>query len=159
MAEEFKPITTQEEFDAAISGRLNRQKETLAAQWNTEREKLAGKVTEYEKQIGTLNQSIEDSAQKYADQGKTLAQLQAQVKGYETASLKARIAHETGLPFELASRLSGEKEDDIRADAQALAKLVTKPAAPPLAYTDREEKDPTRAGLIDALHNMNLKGD
>ena len=42
------------------------------------------------------------------------------------------IAHEKGLPYELAERLSGETEQDIAADAEKLAQFVgsQKPAAP-----------------------------
>ncbi len=159
---EFKAITTQEEFDAAISGRLNRQKETLEAQFASERQKLTDKVTGYESQIGKLNETIESSAQKYADQDKTLAELRAKVAGYETDALKTKIANETGLPLELASRLSGEDEKALRADAQALAKLVKRPGGQPLAdYQDHGKKDPDplKEGLREALRKLNMTGE
>lgn len=159
---EFKAITTQEEFDAAISSRLNRQKETLEAQFASERQTLTDKVAGYEAQIGKLNKSIESSAQKYADQDKTLAGLRAKVTGYETDALKAKIANETGLPLELASRLSGEDEKALRADAQALAKLVKRPGGQPLAdYQDHRGKDPDpiKEGLREALRKLNMTGE
>ena len=56
--------------------------------------------------------------------------LRAKIKDYETASVKARIAHETGLPYELANRLTGDTEEAIRQDAETMAKFIAKPAAP-----------------------------
>lgn len=136
--EEFKPITTQDEFDAVIGERLKHERETLAEKYG-DYDDLKNKVADYEKQIGQMTRAAEDSAKKYAGYEKDLADLQAKVKGYETASVKTRIAHETGLPYELAERLRGEEEADIRKDAEALAKMVggqTRKAAPPLRDTE-----------------------
>lgn len=121
--EEFTPITTQEQFNAAISERLKRERETLARKYG-DYDDLKKKVADYEKQIGDLTRAADDAAAKYAGYDEQLAQLQAKVTGYETASVKTRIAHETGLPYELAGRLSGESEADIRKDAEGLAKLL-----------------------------------
>lgn len=38
--------------------------------------------------------------------------------------VKTRIALEAGLPYTMASRLCGESEEDIRADAHSLASLM-----------------------------------
>lgn len=47
----------------------------------------------------------------------------------ELAALRYRIAYENGLPPALADRLTGDDEEQIRADAAALAELVKpKPA-------------------------------
>ena len=121
--EEFKPITTQAEFDAAIGERLKRERETLAKKYG-----------DYEKQIAQMSKAAKESAEKYAGYDKNLAELQAKVKGYETDSVKTRIAHETGLPYELAGRLTGEDEAAIRKDAEALSKLLggQKHKTPPL---------------------------
>jgi len=134
---EFTPITTQEQFDAAIGERIKRERETLAKKY-AGHEELQKKVADYEKQIGDLTASAQESAKKYAGYDKNIADLQARVKGYETASVKTRIAHETGIPYELASRLSGETEDDIRKDAQTMAQFLGKNThkATPLASTE-----------------------
>lgn len=136
--EEFKPITTQDEFDAVIGERLKHEREALAEKYG-DYDDLKNKVADYEQQISQMTLAAEDSAKKYAGYEKDLADLQAKVKGYETASVKTRIAHETGLPYELAERLRGEEEADIRKDAEALAKMVggqTRKAAPPLRDTE-----------------------
>lgn len=50
----------------------------------------------------------------------------ARLKAAETDNLKRRIAAETSLPAELIDRLRGETEDELKADAQALLKLIPK---------------------------------
>lgn len=131
--EEFKSITTQAEFDAAIGERLKRERETLAKKYG-DYDDLKTKVGDYEKQIAQMSKAAKESAEKYAGYDKNLAELQAKVKGYETDSVKTRIAHETGLPYELAGRLTGEDEAAIRKDAEALSKLLggQKHKTPPL---------------------------
>ena len=129
---EFTPINTQEEFDAAISSRLKRERESLtksltqkfAEDGYLSPDAVSELKAGYDKQIGELNTAIETANKKAAAYDKDIAEKDAAIKKYETASVKARIAHETGLPYELAGRLSGESEEDIRKDAQLLVKLV-----------------------------------
>ena len=137
---DFRPITTQEEFDAAIGERLKRERKAISEQYG-DYEDLKTKNANYEKQIGELTKSRDA--------------LQAAVKGHETNSVKMRIAHETGIPFEMASRLSGETEDDIRKDAENMARFMstTKQAAP-LRSTEPAGVDPNKAALQKMLHDM-----
>lgn len=159
MDNEFKAITTQEEFDAAIKSRLDRCKATTAEEV-TKRfegyispEELQKKNGETEKQINSLK----------AELGKkdgSIADLTAKVKGYETHSVKMRIAHENGIPYELADKLSGETEEDIIKDAQTFSKFIShstngKPA--PLASSDVQSsgKDNNlKTGLLKTLAKM-----
>lgn len=129
---EFTPITTQEQLDALIGDRLKRERETISKRYS-DYDTLKTKVADYEKQIGDLTRAAEDAAKKYAGYDQQMSELQSRVKGYETASVKTRIAHETGLPYELAGRLSGDSEEDIRKDAEGLAKLLgsSRQAPPP----------------------------
>ena len=129
---EFTPINTQEEFDAAISSRLKRERESLTKSisqkyaedgWISP-DDAAKLRTGYDKQIGELNAAIEAASKKAAAYDKNIAEKDATIKKYETASVKARVAHETGLPYELSGRLSGETEEEIRKDAESLVKLV-----------------------------------
>lgn len=153
---EFTPITTQEQFDAAIGERIRRERDTLAKKYG-DYDDLKTKVSDYEKQIGDLSKSIADSEKKYAGYDSTLSELQAKVKGYETSSVKMRIAHEIGIPYELAGRLTGENEADIRKDAESLSKLVSKPAAPPLRTT--EPAGDGKAAALRALTSQLTKGE
>lgn len=129
MAEQFTPINTQEEFDAAVTERY-------------------GDVQNLQQQVTTLTGERDTHAT-------TIAELQKQVKGYETAALKQRIAKEKGIPYEMADRLTGETEKDIRADAETLAgTLRTFKGAAPLAEPQQPTEDGNRAGLRQMLRKM-----
>ena len=127
---EFKVINTQEEFDAAIASRLNREQEKIKKQY----EGYMSPEEAEKKYSGYL--SPEQAAEKYKNwlSPDKAAEKDAKIKGYETNSVKMRIAHETGIPFELVGRLSGDDEAAIRKDAETLAGFLksTKPT-PPLA--------------------------
>lgn len=119
----FEIIDTQEKFDAAIAERLRRERETVSKKY-ADYDDLKKRTAEYETTLGTMTKEAEENAKKYSEYDKKLADLQAKVKGYETGSVKTRIAHETGIPFELAERLSGDTEEEIRKDAETLSKFI-----------------------------------
>lgn len=144
MAELFTPITTQEEFDVAIGKRLERERKTISEQYG-DYESLKTKVSDYEKQIGDLTK-IRDA-------------LQTQVKGYETSSVKMRIAYETGIPFELAGRLSGETEEEIRKDAAAMAKFVSKGKYVGGLKSEGGDTDSKKAALKALSEKLTSKGE
>lgn len=126
---EFKTIETQEEFDAAIKARLDRNTKTVADEVKKSYEGYlspdeAKKLTE---QVDSLTKALTEKETAITD-------LTAKNKAYETASVKARIAHEKGLPYELAERLSGETEQDISADADKLAQFVSAGKTPAPLY-------------------------
>lgn len=151
---EFTPIESQEEFDNRISERLNRQKEALTKQY-ADYDDLKKKVSDYETQIGKLTKDAEEKAKAYAETDARIAEYETRIKGYESASLKTRVAHEIGLPYELASRLTGESEEDIRKDAEKLAQLVkkTQPAAP-LANPETKPTDSIHASSREMLNQL-----
>lgn len=131
MAENFTPITTQEEFESAIKERIGR--EAKKYEGYTSPADLEKIKKDYDSQIASLTKDAEAKAKKYADYDKQLSDRDAKIKGYESDSVKTRIAHETGLPYEMASRLRGDTEDDIRKDAEAMVKLIGGAKKMPLA--------------------------
>ena len=124
---EFKPITTQEEFDAAIKERLSREKATYR-----DYDQLKSRVEELETENVGLKSTIEATNQSKADADNQLEGLRHQIAGYETASLRTRIALQHGLPYDLADRLQGTDEESFKADAERLAGYIKKsqPVAP-----------------------------
>ena len=110
---EFKPITTQEEFDVAIKARLSREKEKYG-----DYDQLKSRVTELEEE------TIEANKQSKDDSDKQLEEMQKQIAGYETANLRTRIALQNGLPYDLADRLQGADEESLTADAERLASFI-----------------------------------
>ena len=133
---EFTPIMTQEDFDAAISERLKREQ---------------AKYSDYDtikSDLGTLRVQL---SAKDAE----ISTLQGKVKGYETDSVKTRIALAAGLPLDLRTRLTGETEEEIRADANKLAKLFVQQKDPaPLRDTEPPVADEKTAAYKSLLNNL-----
>ena len=129
MADEFNPINTQEEFDARVT-------------------EVYGNVKDLQGQITTLTGERDTHAN-------TIAQLQKQVKGYETTALKQRIAKEKGIPMDFASRLSGETEADIKADADAMAGMLKAVKGPaPLFEPGGKDPDAKTVGMTTMLNEL-----
>lgn len=139
---EFTPIQTQDELNAIIKDRLERERNSVTKQFANwiSPEDNAKTVAEYQKQIEEIKAA-------HSEDSKTINDLTAQVKAYETANIKSRVAYETGLPYGMASRISGETEEDIRKDAEALKELIgtTKPQAPQAATEPRMTQNPEQA--------------
>ena len=127
----FNPINTQEEFDTAIRERLQREREKYA-----DYEELKGQVTALQGQVTALTGERDALDQK--------------VKGYETNSVKMRIAQELGIPSAMAERLTGETEEDIRKDAQSMANIfkTVQGAAPLYDNTPPAAKDSDAAMAV-----------
>lgn len=121
---EFKVIETQEQLDKVIGERIRRAEEKAAEKYS-DYEAIKTQNEEYVKQIAQLQEATK------GNQG-TIDELKAQVQNYESSSLKTKIALEIGLPYQMAGRLSGSNEEEIRADAETMAKLIgnQKPVAP-----------------------------
>ena len=152
---EFTPINTQEELDKVLASRLQRERDTVTRSFQTQITERDEKITGFESTIADLNKQIET----LSGQTGRITELEAKVREYETASVKTRIAHEEGLPYELHSRLTGETEDEIRKDAQSLAKLMKNSSVPPLAGTEKPVKpqDAKMAAYKELLGNLNEK--
>lgn len=139
---EFQIIQTQEEFDAKIKERLERERNSVTKQFANwiSPEDNAKMVADYQKQIEEIKAS-------HSEDSKTIETLTTRVKAYETAEIRSRVAHEMGLPYGMASRINGETEEDIRKDAESLKELIgtTKPQAPQAATEPRITQNPEHA--------------
>ena len=155
---EFKIIETQEEFDKAIQERLNRQKESIEKQYADYAE-IKERNTTLETEVGTLKTTLAETNEKYTNYDKDIADLNTKIAGYETANMRTRIALQHNIPYDLASRLVGEDEESITADAKKLAELVgnKEPVAP---LRDVEPIIDGKDGAYKALlENLNLEGE
>ena len=149
MAEEFKPIETQEAFDNAIKARLDRNTESVKKQFE-------GFISpdDFKTKTADLNGKITDLTGKLAEKDTTIADLTAKNKAYETSSVKMRIAHENGIPYELANKLSGDTEEDIKKDAETLAKFIGKKQPAPLGSTEHDHADSKNAAYKSLLASL-----
>lgn len=156
---DFKVIETQEQLDAIIGERLKRERESMAKKYESylSPEDLTSRTEELTTQITELGNSLTAAKEKADADARAIADLESRVQTYETASVKSRIAHEIGLPFELANRITGNTEDEIRADATALLSVVGKKTlAPPLASTEGHGVDKKEQDMRSMLKDLNL---
>ena len=144
---EFEPILTQEAFDAAISQRIRRERETVRKEF-----------ADYDQTKAALSEAQKKNEEHEA----SIAELQKKIQGYETDSVKTRIALEKGIPLELRDRLTGTTEEEIRADADTLVKFLSKSEhkATPRRYPEPVETDARTAAskaaykkLLQDLHS------
>lgn len=152
MTDSIFPIADQAALDAVIKDRLERERTSITKKFDgyLSKDEVSNTIAEYKKQIEEINAL-------HAKDSETIKTLTAQVKSYETANIKSKVAMELGLPFGMASRISGETEEDIRKDAQSLRDLMgaTKPQAPQAATEPRLTQNPEKA-IEDAAYRKLL---
>lgn len=122
---EFKKIETQEEFDAAIKERLERERKTYSEKYS-DYDAIKKQNADYEAQVSKLSEANKAFESKVSEYDKQIGELNSKIKSYETDSAKTRIALEKGLPYEMASRLNGTTEEEISKDADEMAKFIGK---------------------------------
>lgn len=118
-------------------------------------EELLNTKATLEKQVSDLESTLTATTEKYADIDTTLAEKDKLLKDVETKNMKFRIANQAGIPMDLAERLSGETEDEIKADAEKLSEFVNKKQVPPLKPTEAEATDPTEQAYGNMIENLN----
>ena len=145
----FKAIESQEELDRIIQDRLQRERDKFS-----DYDELKKSKEDYEKQIGSLQAQIEESSQTIKSHDQVVADLNSKITGYETNSLKTKIALQHGLPLDLVERLVGDDEASITADAEKLAGFTKKTqTVPPL----KDVEPPLGSGEDNSYKNL-LKG-
>lgn len=166
---DFKPITTQEEFDEAIKERLNRQniqhrkemddlnQQLIAAQQANQQANGASD----EKQVHDLTDLLNKANDQIKNHEKEIAAKDAKIKAYEIGSEKTKIAHEFDLPYEAIGFLQGDDSASIRASAEALKNLVGK-SVPPMASGEPAgggKENQHENAIRNMLNGLNLKGE
>ena len=154
MSEEFKPIETQDAFDAAIKSRLERNTRKVTEEVEKKYEGyLSPEDVVREKQ--TLTEKINALTGQLSEKETTISELTAKAAAYELNSEKMRIAHEAGIPFELAERLSGQTAEELKADAQSLARFtMTKPTASPEFNGEKPPVESSKSAYMEGLAEL-----
>ena len=152
---EFKPIQTQEEFNEAIKARLEQAERSFLEKYGNS-EEMKTQLSEKDNQIAELTKRFEDATKTIEGHKAEMDGLNAKVLKYEADSVKTRVAHEEGLPYEMASRLTGDNEEAIRSDAKALAKMMKKSApTPPPFNPEPTPKDSVSAAWAQLSNSFN----
>lgn len=155
MSDDFKVIETQEDFDRAIKKRLDQKDREMSEKYKAY---LAPDEVEtlkagYEQKIKDINKALSDANEKLAGHDQIVSELTTRATMAESDLLKSRIAHESGVPFELAGRLVGSNEEELKADAEKFASYLSPKAAPPLHTSDNPTNND--AGLANMLNQIN----
>ena len=139
---EFKAITTQEEFDSMVKERLDRQAKKTA---DEVKKSFEGWLSpdDVKAKTADLEKKLADKEGKLTESKAAFDKLTAEKKALELDRARESAARDAGLPFELAGRLSGTTADELKADAEALSKLVNakqgEPYVQPLFQAGRAE--------------------
>lgn len=116
----FTPIETQEQLDALIKERLQRDREAQAKKYEgwISPERLKEITDAHEAELKKLTDAVAASEQTIAAKDKEIAES----AHYRTDLAKTKIALAAGLRIDHADRLRGETEEEWKADAEVLAK-------------------------------------
>lgn len=109
----FKPITSQQDFEAALKSRLERAKRSAEKQYAKQVEELSSKLREYEeaqlsaeerkdKRLTELEQNLQEATERYTK--------------LERTRLVESLAREMGLPEKFWNRVQGTTDDEIISD-------------------------------------------
>lgn len=150
---DFKVIETQEELDKIIKSRLAQKDREVAEQFKDYLSPDDAKAMKanFEKQIEEANKSVKEAQDKLKNFDATVSDLTKRAEAAETSLLKNKVANEYKLPLELAGRLIGTTEEELKADAESLSGIL-KPSggagAPPLHIGNQTKGG--NAGTMDA---------
>lgn len=140
MSENFKPIETQEELNNLIASRLERAKESVKREY----EEKYKDYDAYKSQVEALNNdknSLENQLNELNEKMSTFDALDAKTKKLEAENLKIKIALSEGIPFEMAGRLAGETEEEIKRDAKAMANFISVSKPMPIKSTEQKQRE------------------
>ena len=152
---EFKIIETQEDFDRAIQKRLAQKDKEQAEKYKEymSPDDVASLKGEYDKKLQELTDKLTKANEKIAGHDQIVSELTTRATTAESDLLKSRIAHESGVPFELAGRLVGSNEEELKADAEKFASFLAPKSAPPLHSSESPAN--SNAGFAGMLSQIN----
>ena len=154
---DFKVIETQEELDKIIKGRLAQKDREVAEQFKDylSPEDAQAMKADYEKQIEEAGKKVTEAQEKLKSFDETVAQLTTRAETAENSLLKNKIAYENKLPLELADRLRGATEEELKKDAESLSGLIKPTSAPPLhTGTQNRSSNSYEAGIAELAAQM-----
>ncbi len=124
---EFKPITTQEDLDSIIVKRLERESKKVTKELTEKYQKELEEAKGLKSANAELQQKLDKVTKEaglYAEAQKSIADLQAKVKAYETQHIKTEVALKNGLDLKAVDFLKGDTAEEIEASAGELKSLV-----------------------------------
>ena len=160
---DFTPITTQEEFDKAIKGRLAQKDREFEEKYKDylSPDKVSELKKDYENKLEESKKLVKETQDKLKENESFVVELKARAEKAENSILKNKIADQHKIPIGLADRLVGETEDDLNKDAEkvkAYLEEAKKAGGTPPLYTRETNNtgsgsatDAAMLGLLSAL--------
>lgn len=154
---DFKTIETQEELDKVIAERLDRKAREVESKFADylAPDKVEELKASHKKELDGLNEKVKELKDTIASHSAEVSEIKARAEKAENSLMKNRIAHENGIPLELASRLQGNTEDEVKADAKTLSSFFSPKSAPPLKSamptSQTNNKEASYQSLLDDL--------
>lgn len=135
MDEEFKPIESQEAFDAAIKARIEREREKYRAKY-ADYADLKAKATAWDEAKDAEKSELERA-------NAEIERLKADAEKRDAAdarrALKEKVSKATGVPADL---IAGDDEDAMTSFAEAVKGYAKKPSAPKVDGAGRFAEGP-----------------
>ncbi len=153
MSEEFRVIESQEQLEAVLKKRLDREQTKNADQIKELENKYSTQISEMQKQIGELTGALNAAKEEKAAFDATLSEKDAKLKEYELHSVKTQVAHELGLSYEAVDFLNGSNEEEVRKSAEVLKGLVGARTAP-LAKADPDAQGTKEEAIMAGFRRM-----
>lgn len=158
---DFKVIETQEEFDKAIQSRLKQKDRELADKYKDylSPDDVTALKADFDKQLQDANKLVKETQDKLSTFDETVSNLTKRAEAAEKQVLKNRVAYENKLPIELSERLIGNTEEQLKADAEKLSRIIKPNNAPPL-YTGTQTSqsgNTLEAGMAEVLASINAQ--
>src|SRR5699024_11153599 len=116
----------------------------------TDYDELKEASTTFEQQINDLQATIDTQKESLG----SIEDLKNQVESYKLKDIKTNIAVQAGIPLELAGRLSGETEEEIKTDAEKIAVFVNKRQSLPLKHTEPPKADAEESAYANMLDKL-----
>src|SRR5690625_544974 len=104
----------------------------------------------FEQQLNDLQNTINTQKEALG----SVDDLKKEVETYKLKDLKTSVAIQAGIPLELAGRLSGSTEEEIKADAESLAGLVNTKQPLPLKHTEPPKADAEESAYANMLEKL-----
>lgn len=158
----FKPIETEDDFNAAIKDRLERERGKFAGfdDYKDKAEKYDALIAEnWQAKAEKAQKDYEALQTRYKDYDGNLAKEKARADEAEHSLLRIKVADRHKLPSTLADRITGQTEEEMDKDAEQLAALFKAgnggfPRFTPEPRDDRSSQEAER----DAAYRVLLNG-
>lgn len=152
MSENFKVIETQEELDKIIKSRLAQKDREVAETYKDylSPEKVEAMKADYGKQLEEANKLVKEAQDKLKTYDDTVSELTKRAETAEVSLMKNKIAYENKLPLELANRLIGTTEEELKKDAESLSGIIKPSTQPPLHVSNPTKSTNVNSGNLDA---------